>query len=54
MTTAETIGNALAAAYDARIAHVYRLHPEATGAQMIQPRAAAASVGIEIDVDFGR
>src|SRR5262252_2227562 len=50
----ETIRYFLAAAHDACIAHVVRLHTEAIGAQMIHPRAAAASVGIEVDVHVSR
>ena len=37
---------------DTRIAHGNRLHPEAVGAQMLDPRAAAASVGAVIDIQF--
>ena len=52
MASANRVGNAVAAADDARVLHMDRLHPEAVGAQMLDPRAAAASGGVEIDIDI--
>ena len=54
VTAGEAVGYAMAAADGSSIVHRYRLHPEAIGAQVIYPRAAAASVGVEIDVDVRR
>lgn len=47
----ERIWNTVTAAHDAGVFYMYGLHPEAVGAQVVEPRAAAASTGVEVHVD---
>jgi hypothetical protein len=49
MAAAERIGDAVARAVAFGVRHILRLHTEAVGAQMVDPRAAAASPGILVD-----
>jgi hypothetical protein len=54
MAAAELVGNSMTAADGARVVYLDWLHPEAAGAQVLDPRAAAASVGVQVDADFRR
>jgi hypothetical protein len=49
MAAAKRLWNAVAAAINARVFNGDRLHTEAVGAQMVNPRAAATSRRFEID-----
>jgi hypothetical protein len=49
VTAAQRVGYAVARAIAFRVFHVLGLHTEAVGAQMLDPRAAAASSRVLVD-----